>query len=67
MNKTPSPFPYIREFAKEGIFSEYTLRLMLKQGKLPHIMCGNRCRINRALFMKQIDDESKRAVMNNEE
>lgn len=67
MNNTLSPFPCIREFAKEGIFSEYTLRLMLKQGKLPHIMCGNRCRINRALFMKQIDDDSKRAVMNNEE
>lgn len=64
MNNTPSQFPTIPEFAQEGIFSEYTLRLMLKQGKLPHIMCGNRTRINRALFMKQIDEESQRAVKN---
>ena len=67
MNNTLSMFPTIPEFAKEGIFSEYTLRLMLKQGKLPHIMCGNRPRINRALFMKQIDEESQKAVINNEE
>lgn len=36
----------IREVAKTGILTEYTLRRLVKQGKIPHIMCGNRAMIN---------------------
>ena len=43
--KTPT-FRTIREVAKMGILSEYSLRLMEKQHKLPCIYSGNRCLIN---------------------
>lgn len=36
----------IREVAKTGLLKEYTLRSLVKQGKIPHIMCGNRAMIN---------------------
>ncbi len=36
----------IRETAKTGILSEFTLRLYLKQGKLPGIYTGRRFLVN---------------------
>ena len=36
----------IRQAADRGPLTEYTLRLMAKQGKLPCIYAGNRCLIN---------------------
>lgn len=45
-------FMSIREVAKTGILSEYTLRLMEKQGKLPCIHTGRKCLIN---FDKLVD------------
>ena len=61
MNKT---FLTIRETAKTGILSEYTLRLMQKQGKIPCIMCGNKCMVNYPLLLEQLNTESKKAVIN---
>lgn len=43
--KAPT-FKTIREVARMGILSEYNLRLMEKQRKLPCIYSGNRCLIN---------------------
>ena len=39
-------FPFPREAAKLGPLSEYTLRLMEKQKKLPCIYSGRKCLIN---------------------
>lgn len=61
MGKT---FMTIRETAKTGILSEYTLRLMQKQGKIPCIMCGNKCMVNYPLLLEQLNIESKKAVIN---
>lgn len=35
-----------REVAQTGILPEHALRQLIKQGKVPHIMCGNRPYIN---------------------
>jgi len=39
-------FLTIRETAKRGPLTEYTLRLLEKQGKLPCIYAGKKCLIN---------------------
>lgn len=36
----------IRKVARTGILPEYALRQLVKQGKIPHIQCGNRVMIN---------------------
>ena len=36
----------IRQVAKTGILSEYCLRLMEKQGRLPCIYSGKKCLVN---------------------
>ena len=61
MDKT---FLTIREVAKRGILSEYSLRLMQKQGKIPCIMCGKKCMVNYPLLVKQLNEDSIRAVTN---
>ena len=55
-------FLTIRETAKTGILSEHSLRLMQKQGKIPHIMCGKKCLINYPLLVEMLTEESKRAM-----
>lgn len=59
MTNTPQ-FLTIRETAKTGILSEHSLRLMQKQGKIPHIMCGTKCLINYPLLLEKLTDESRR-------
>ena len=59
MDKT---FLTIRETARTGILSEYSLRLMQKQGKIPCIMCGNKCMVNYPLLVEQLNAESRKAV-----
>ena len=63
MDKT---FMTIRETARTGILSEYTLRLMQKQGKIPCIMCGKKCMVNYPLLLQQLNEDSKKAVTNYE-
>ncbi len=36
----------VREIARTGLLSEYALRTMLKEGKLPAIYVGNKALIN---------------------
>lgn len=59
---TDKTFMTIREVAKTGILSEHCLRLMQKQGKIPHIMVGTKCLINYPLLLEQLTQESKKAV-----
>lgn len=44
----------IREVAKTGLLSEYALRLMYKQGKLPCITVGNKALINFDALVEQL-------------
>ena len=36
----------IREVARTGLLSEYSLRLMEKQGRLPCVYIGKKCLVN---------------------
>ena len=49
-------FMTIRQTAKTGILSEYCLRLMEKQGKLPCIYSGNKCLINFDALLSQLNE-----------
>ena len=46
----------IREIAATGLLSEYSLRLMEKQGKLPCIHVGKKCLINLDLLIQQLNN-----------
>lgn len=52
----------IREVAKTGLLSEYAIRLLLKQGKIPAIYIGNKALINYPLLIEQLNEESRKAV-----
>ena len=54
-----SKFPSIREAARRGPLSEYCLRLMLAQGKLPGVYSGKKFLVNYGLLMEQINGEEK--------
>ena len=45
----------IREVAATGILSEYALRLMEKQGRLPCIHVGKKCLINLDALIMQLN------------
>lgn len=45
----------IREIAKTGILSEYALRIMLKQGKLPCVMVGAKALVNFDKLVEQLN------------
>lgn len=61
---TDKVFMTVREVAETNLLSEYALRLMVKQKKLPCIYAGNKCLINYPLLVKQLNEESQRAVKN---
>ena len=46
----------IREVAATGLLSEYSLRLMEKQGKLPCIYVGKKCLINLDLLIQKLNN-----------
>lgn len=48
-------FLTIRETARRGPLTEYTLRLLEKQGKLPCIYAGKKCLINYDRFIEQLN------------
>lgn len=54
-NKT---FMTIRETAATGILTEHSLRLLQKQGKIPHIMVGTKCLVNYPLLLQYLEKES---------
>lgn len=44
----------IRQVAKTGLLSEYSLRKLAKQGRLPAIFVGRKCLINVEQLAKQL-------------
>lgn len=44
----------IRQVAETGLLSEYTLRKLAKQGRLPAIFVGRKCLINVEQLAKQL-------------
>ena len=54
--------PSIREAARRGPLSEYCLRLMLKQNRLPGTYSGKKFLVNYDLLMEQLNGESRKAV-----
>ncbi len=58
MTGTVKNFLTIRQTARTGVLTEYTLRLMEKQGRLPGIRSGNRFLVNVPLLVEQLDRES---------
>jgi hypothetical protein len=45
----------IREVAKTGLLSEYTLRKMEKQNQLPCFYAGRKCLVNFDKLLDQLD------------
>ena len=48
-------FLTVRELAQEGIFSEYCIRNMLKEGKLPVVYSGKKALINYNKLLEYLD------------
>lgn len=48
----------IRETAKTGLLSEYALRLLEAQGRLPGVYVGKRKLVNVPLLLEQLERES---------
>lgn len=48
-------FMSIREVAKTGLLSEYTLRLMEKQKQLPCVYTGKKCLVNFDKLVEQLN------------
>ena len=59
MEDMTQKFLTIRQTAKTKVLSEYTLRLMEKQGRLPGVRSGNRFLVNVPLLIEQLDLESR--------
>lgn len=51
-------FMSIREVAKTGLLSEYTLRLMEKQKVLPCVYTGRKCLVNFDKLVEQLNELS---------
>jgi hypothetical protein len=45
----------IRQVAATGLLSEYTLRLLAREGKLPCIYSGRRCLVNYDRLLQQLN------------
>lgn len=55
----------IREVAKTGVLSEYTLRLMEKQNRLPCVYSGRKCLVNFDRLVEQLNSPNQeRGEMN---
>lgn len=51
----PKLFMSIREIAKTGLISEYTLRRLVKENKINCIYSGNKCLINYQTLEEQLN------------
>ena len=49
-------FPSIREAAKRGPLSEYCLRLLHRQGKLPGLYSGRKFLVNYERLLEQLNE-----------
>lgn len=55
-------FYTIREVAKTGVLSEYALRVLVKQNKIPYIKCGVKVLINYPLLLDHLNNQSMQAM-----
>ncbi len=46
----------IREIVKTGLIREYTLRILVKQGKVPCIYSGTKCLINYKKLLEVLNE-----------
>lgn len=53
-------FPTIRQAVKRGPLSERSLRLLLKQGKLPGFYVGTHYHVNYRALISMLDEESRK-------
>lgn len=54
-NKVPRMMT-IRQAAATGILPEHAIRQLVKEGKIPHIKCGNRVLINLDKLVEQLQE-----------
>ena len=62
MMNTEQKFMTIRQTAAAGYDTEFHLRLMQKQGKLPGFFSGRTFKVNVPLLVEQLDRESLAAA-----
>ncbi len=62
MTDVNKKFLTVREVAATGILTEYAIRLMLKQKKIPAIYINNKALINYPLLLETLDEQSKQAL-----
>lgn len=55
---TAQRFMTIRKAAAAGYDTEFHMRLLLKQGKLPGFFSGRTFKVNVPMFVEQLDRES---------
>ena len=55
---TEKKFLTVREVAATGILTEYSIRLMLKQKKIPAIYINRKALINYPLLLEALDKQS---------
>lgn len=55
---TVQKFMTIRQTAAAGYDTEFHMRLLLKQGKLPGFFSGRTFKVNVPMFVEQLDRES---------
>lgn len=56
----PKIFMTLKEACRETGLSVFSLRNGCKEGKVPHIMSGNRYLVNVPLLIEQLNEESRR-------
>ena len=52
-------FQTIRQTARAGVLSEYTLRAMEHEGRLPCVYSGKKCLVNVTALVEQLESESR--------
>lgn len=57
----------IKQADKDSAISEFHIRQLVKQGKLPHIKAGNKVLINMDLLNKYLSDPSSNITIEQEE
>lgn len=62
MEATRAEYLSINQTAKKGIFTEYTLRMMMKSDNPPpHIKINKKVLINYPRFLEWVDEQSRKA------
>lgn len=56
ISTNPPRMMTIREIAKTGLLPENALRTMVKDGRAPHVMVGNKALINFDKLVQMLED-----------